>query len=98
VGVEREADRGDDGDEPLQRRQTGSGLVHQKYLASVAAAGRDAAVKRDTITINNAEISVIGTTGNSPSTVVPAAALAITSIPANARVETGRPVHTSRPT
>src|SRR6185295_11679513 len=81
VRIEREPDRGHDRDEPLQRRERCRFLVHQKYLASVAGAGREPGVQRDTTTISSAETSVMGTTGSRPSTIVPDAARVTTSMP-----------------
>jgi hypothetical protein len=54
----------------------------------VAAPGRAPAVSRETTTISSAEIIVIGTTGNSPSTRTPLAATVTTSVPPSVRIGT----------
>src|SRR4029079_17519885 len=77
VRVERETARGDRRNTPLAPRTH----VYTSYLASVAAAGSENAVARDTTYISRTETSVIGTTGSSPNTVVPAAIRAMTSVP-----------------
>src|SRR5262245_29964220 len=54
-----------------------------KYFASVASAGRAAAVQRDTTIMSSAETIVMGTTGMKPNTVRPNGARPTTSRPPN---------------
>src|SRR6185503_4706569 len=61
------------------------------YLASVAGAGSEAGVRRDTIIIRSADPIVIGTTGSRPNTVVPAAIRVMTSTPPTAQTVTAAP-------
>ena len=67
------------------------GVVREKYRVRVVSPGRAAAVSFETTTISSAEITVIGTTGNSPMTIVPLAALVTMSTPPIERIGTGLP-------
>src|SRR5215207_5992585 len=66
-------------------------IFYTSYFASVAAAGSEPAVARDTMSIRRPDMSVIGTTGRNPSTVVPAAMRAMTSTPPTAQTVTDVP-------
>src|SRR5688500_1309317 len=66
-------------------------IVYTSYFASVDGGGIDPAVTRDTTNISSAEISVIGTTGRNPKTVVPAAMRAMASTPPTAQTVTAVP-------
>src|SRR5262245_13019877 len=57
-------------------------MARKLYRASVAAAGRVPGVMRETTIISSADTIVIGTTGRSPNTIVPAATRVMTSAPA----------------
>src|SRR5262249_25753041 len=65
--------------------------VYTSYFATVAAAGSEADVMRDTTIMRTAEPIVIGTTGRKPSTVVPAAPRVMTSTPPTAQIGTPAP-------
>src|SRR5688572_21346994 len=66
-------------------------MIYTSYFASVAGAGSERAVARDTTNISSAETTVIGTTGRNPRTVVPAVIRAMTSTPPTAQTVTAVP-------
>src|SRR6266849_5216511 len=64
---------------------------HTLYRIRVAGAGRAEGVREDTTNMSSAEMSVMGTTGRRPRTVVPDATRLMTSTPPNDSTGTAAP-------